>query len=33
MSLPIFLNSGLDSNLSPDITSKVAKLIPAYSFG
>ena len=31
--IPMFLSSGLVAILCPEITSSVARLMPAYSFG
>ena len=31
--IPMFLSSGLEAILCPEITSSVARLMPAYSFG
>ena len=31
--IPMFLSSGLEAILCPEMTSSVARLMPAYSFG
>jgi len=31
--IPMFLSSELDAKLCPEITRRVARLMPAYSFG